>query len=214
MIAPHAGQPVLTAGEPIESARAVAIMMHGRGASAEDILSLVPYLTVEGMTYLAPQAAGGAWYPYSFLAPLDDNEPGLSSALSVIDGLIAHVMTSGIAANQIVLMGFSQGACLAAEYAARHPQRFGGVVAFSGGVIGPPNHSFDYSGDLAETPVFVGCSDVDPHIPLDRVEQTANLLGTLGANVDKRIYPGMPHTIIEDEISAAQAILKSAAAHQ
>lgn len=212
MTGPHTAQPVLTTGEPLDTARAAVIMVHGRGASAQDILTLAPYLPSDGITYLAPQAAGNVWYPYSFLAPLAQNEPGLSSALDVLDSLVTHVIDAGLRTEQIVLMGFSQGACLALEYAARHPGRYGGVVGFSGGVIGPPDHIFDYNGDLAATPVFLGCSDVDPHIPLNRVEQTATLLEALGGSVDKRIYPGMGHTIIEDELDAARAILEAAAA--
>ncbi len=206
---PHAGQSVLTTGAPLEDASGAVIMLHGRGASAEDILSLTAYLEdMPGLAYLAPQAAGHSWYPYSFLSPLAQNEPGLSSALGVVDTLVS-VLTEAhtIPAARIALLGFSQGACLAVEYAARHPRRYGAVIGFSGGVIGPPEHPFEYDGDLQGTPVFLGCSDVDPHIPLARVEQTAALLDGLGAAVDKRIYPGMAHTVIPDEIDAAQALL-------
>lgn len=206
---PHAGQPVLTTGAPLEDASGAVIMLHGRGASAEDILSLTAYLEdMPGLAYLAPQAAGHSWYPYSFLSTLAENEPGLSSALGVIDTLVnALTEAHGILAERIALLGFSQGACLAVEYAARHPRRYGAVIGFSGGVIGPPEHPFAYDGDLQGTPVFLGCSDVDPHIPLARVEQTAALLDGMGAAVDKRIYPGMAHTVIPDEIDAAQALL-------
>lgn len=204
---PHAGQPVLITGAPLEDASGAVIMLHGRGASAEDILSLTTYLENDGLAYLAPQAAGHTWYPYSFLSPLAENEPGLSSALDVIDTLLAELGARGIPAERIALLGFSQGACLAVEYAARHPRRYGAVIGFSGGVIGPPEHDFAYAGSLHNTPVFLGCSDVDPHIPLARVEQTAALLAGLGAAVDKRIYPGMAHTVIPDEIDAAQALL-------
>lgn len=205
---PHAGQPVLTAGAPLENAAGAVIMLHGRGASAEDILSLTAYLDSPGLAYLAPQAAGHTWYPYSFLSPLAENEPGLSSALGVIDALVSELIDAqGMPAERIALLGFSQGACLAVEYAARHPRRYGALIGFSGGVIGPPEHPFAYAGDLQATPVFLGCSDIDPHIPLARVEQTAALLSGLGAAVDKRIYPGMAHTIIPDEIDAAQTLL-------
>lgn len=205
---PHAGQPVLATGGPLEDATSAVIMLHGRGGSAEDILSLTEYLEdTPGMICLAPQAAGHTWYPYSFLSPLADNEPGLSSALGVVDGLINRLEAEGIPATRVALLGFSQGACLATEYAARHPRRYGAVIGFSGGVIGPPEHDFGYTGSLEGTPVFLGCSDTDPHIPLERVEQTATLLDGLGAAVDKRIYPGMPHTIIPDEIEAAQGLL-------
>ena len=203
---PHAGQPVLTAGAPLETAPAAVLMLHGRGASAQDILSLVPYLERSDLAYLAPQAAGHTWYPYSFLNPLEQNEPGLSSALKRIDALVSDLAPT-IPPERIVLLGFSQGACLATEYAARHPRRYGGVIAFSGGIIGPLNHTFTFQGDLAGMPVFLGCSDIDPHIPLARVNQTETALAGLGAAVEKRIYPGMGHTIIPDEIDVAQAIL-------
>ena len=164
---PHQGQPILTAGEPLERASAAMVLIHGRGATARDILSLVPELgqSRSGFAFLAPQAAGNSWYPHSFLAPIGSNEPGLSSALTVVAATLARVEEAGIAPERAILLGFSQGACLALEYAARHARRWGGVVGLSGGLIGPDGTPRDYPGSLAGTPVFLGCSDVDPHIP-------------------------------------------------
>lgn len=205
----HEDQPVLMAGTPLEQATGAVILAHGRGASAEDILSLAAYLPQEGLTYLAPQAANYTWYPYSFLNPMAQNEPYLSSALRRIAALVAEVSAAGIPVERIVLGGFSQGACLASEFTARNAQRYGGLIAFSGGLIGPPGTPRDYPGALDGTPVFIGCSDIDPHIPLARVEETAAVLQQLGATVDKRIYPRMGHTVIQDEIDAAAALLSS-----
>lgn len=204
---PHQGQPTYTAGMPLHLARAVMILIHGRGASAHDILALAPVLHHPDFAYLAPQARGHTWYPYSFLAPLTQNEPGLSSGLRVVDELVAQVEQAGIPSEHMVLAGFSQGACLACEYAARHARRYGGLLVFSGGLIGPPGTPRDYAGTLAGTPVFVGSSDPDPHIPVARVHETAAVLADLGASVTKRLYPGMGHTIIQDEIDLAQSIV-------
>jgi predicted esterase len=208
---PHAGQPVLHAGAPLAEARIVAIMLHGRGASAEDILGLAAEFSPRDVAYLAPQAAGRAWYPYSFLAPMLQNEPGLSSALGVIERLVETLAQQQIPANRIALMGFSQGACLTLEFSARHPQRYAVVAGFSGGVIGPPGTPRDYQGTFGGTPVFLGCSDVDPHIPVERVHETAELFARMGASVDKRIYPGMAHTISASEIDAVDALLTAGA---
>jgi len=198
---PHRGQPVLQAGADPADARAAMIMLHGRGANAADIIALSQIIGGTGILYLAPEAADHTWYPCSFLAPIEDNEPSRTSALGVIAGLIAEVGdTSGIAPDRIGLLGFSQGACLALEYAARHPRRYGAILALSGGLIGETVTLRDYSRSLACTPVFVGYSDSDPHIPLDRVKQSAEIMEALGANVTERIYPSMGHTIIEDEI--------------
>lgn len=206
---PHLGQPVASAGPAPEAASSAMILVHGRGASADSILDLGRHLPVEGMTYLAPQAAGHTWYPYSFLAPLVQNEPGRSSGLEVIGGLVARLELAGMAAERIVLAGFSQGACLASEFVARNPRRYGGLLVFSGGLIGPPGMAFALSGDLEGTPVFIGCSDVDAHIPLHRVEETSTELAGMGARVTKKIYPGMPHTIVQDEIDEARKVLAS-----
>ena len=207
---PHAGQPVLHAGPPIAEARIVAIMLHGRGASAEDILGLAREFSARDVAYLAPQAANRTWYPYSFLAPIPQNEPGLSSALRMIEGLVQTLEQQQIPSSRIALMGFSQGACLALEFSARHAQRYAVIAGFSGGVIGPPGTQRDYRGAFDGTPVFLGCSDVDPHIPLDRVNESAAVFTRMGARVDKRIYPGMAHTIIAAEIDAVETMLNSA----
>ncbi|MBZ0286401.1 MAG: phospholipase [Anaerolineae bacterium] len=208
---PHKGQPVLAAGAPLESAKAAMILIHGRGASAESILSLVPEIDQPGVAYFAPQAANYTWYPNSFLMPIQSNEPGLSSALAVIEDIFAHVNTAGIPTDKIVLLGFSQGACLASEFVARHAQRYGGLAVLSGGLIGPDGTPRDYSGSLAGTPVFMGCSDVDFHIPKERVLESAAVLEKLGGNVTARLYPNMDHTVNEDEIEAVQNMLASLA---
>jgi predicted esterase len=206
---PHAGQPILTAGAALQEARLVAIMLHGRGASAEDILGLASEFTATDIAYLAPQAAGSTWYPYSFLSPIPQNQPGLDSALGVIARLCDQLEGQGISSERIALMGFSQGACLTSEFAARRARRYAAIAVFSGGVIGPPGTPRDYSDGFNETPVFFGCSDVDPHIPLDRVRESAALFKRMGADVDERIYPRMPHTIIADEIQAVDALLRA-----
>jgi predicted esterase len=206
---PHQGQPVYAAGKPLAEARAVMILLHGRGATAVSILELADELYHPEFAYLAPQAAGNAWYPYSFLAPLAQNEPGLSSGLQVVADLIGQIEESGIMAEKIVLAGFSQGACLASEFVARQARRYGGLLAFSGGVIGPPGTPRKYAGSLVGTPVFLGCSDVDFHIPLERVEETAVTLTNLGGSVNKQIYPNMGHTIVPDEIDQANDILQA-----
>ena len=198
---------VLVAGEDLARARGAVVMIHGRGASAESILELAESLATAGLALLAPQAAGGAWYPYRFLAPLEQNEPALSAALATIGAALDAVAAAGVPAERTVLLGFSQGACLATEYAARNAQRYGGVVGLSGGLIGPDGTPRDYTGSLGETPVFLGCSDVDFHIPQARVVESAAILRGLGGNVDMRIYPGMGHTVNEDELEAVQAIL-------
>ena len=204
---PHAGQPVLHAGPPIAEARIVAIMLHGRGASAEDILGLAGEFSPRDVAYLAPQAANRTWYPNSFLASIPQNEPGLSSALRMIERLVETLQQQQIPSSRIALMGFSQGACLALEFSARHAQRYAVIAGFSGGVIGPPGTPRDYPGTFDGTPVFLGCSDIDPHIPLDRVNESGDVFARMGARVDKRIYPGMAHTIIAAEIDAVDTLL-------
>lgn len=191
------------AGAPLAKARGAMILLHGRGATAESILDLADFIPHPGLAYLAPQAADYAWYPYSFLEPLSRNEPYLSSALATVERLVAEIEAAGIPTARIVLAGFSQGACLAAEYAARHAQRFGGLLIFSGGLIGPDGTPRDYPGSLDGTPALLGCSDADPYIPVGRVRQTATLFERMGAAVDLRIYPRMGHTINDDEIKAA-----------
>lgn len=204
---PHAGAAIYTLGIPLDRAKAAMILVHGRGATARGILELASDLHHPDFTYLAPQAAGNTWYPYSFLSPLEHNEPWLSSALSVVSGVIAQIEAAGIPVKKIVLAGFSQGACLASEFAARNARRYGGLLVFSGGVIGPPGTLRNYSGSLDGTPIFLGCSDVDPHIPVERVEETAEVFTRLGAQVNKVIYPGMGHTILQDEIEQAMGIV-------
>lgn len=204
---PHQHQPVLTLGPPPAQARLGAILIHGRGASAEDILGLAHEFALPDVAYLAPEAAGHTWYPYSFLTSMERNEPGLGSALLVIEGLVQHFAQQGLPAGRVALMGFSQGACLTLEFAARHARRYAAIAAFSGGVIGPPGTPRDYAGSFDGTPAFLGCSDTDPHIPVERVRESAELFRRMGAAVDERIYPGMGHTINEAEIDAVRALL-------
>jgi predicted esterase len=209
---PHQNQPVRIAGAPLREARGAMVMLHGRGATAESILTLVPVLGADDFAYLAPQAGSNSWWPQSFLAPIPSNEPGITSAMLAVEGVLAHISASGIPPERTVLLGFSQGACLAAEFAARHARRYGGVAALSGGLIGPDGTPRNYDGSLDGTPVFLGCSDIDAHIPADRVRLSATVLERLGAAVTMRLYPGMGHTINDDELSAVRAILRLDAA--
>ncbi len=204
---PHGAQPVLHRGPEPSKARLAAILVHGRGASAEDILSLAQEFSARDVAYDAPQAAGNTWYPYSFLAPLADNQPGITSGLAKIDGIITSLGQHGVARERIVLLGFSQGACLSLEYAARHAGRFAAVIGLSGGLIGPAGTARDYQGSMEGTPVFLGCSDIDPHIPLERVRETGEVFRKLNAQVDIRIYPGMGHMLNRDELDAINALL-------
>ena len=208
---PHGSQPVRTAGVPLEKARAGVILLHGRGADATDILGLALELDVDGVAYAAPEAAGHTWYPYSFLAPISDNEPGISSGLRVIDSLVERFAQVGLGGDKLLLMGFSQGACLTLEYAARHARRYGGIAGLSGGLIGPPGTPRDYPGSFADTPVFLGCSDIDPHIPRERVEETSEVLGGMGARVDMRLYPRFGHAVNQDELEAVGEMLRALA---
>ena len=208
MIAPHTGMPVLEAGERLGKASAAMILAHGRGATAEDILTVAAELTHPGFAYLAPQASGNAWYPNPFTAPLESNEPYLSSALEMLETLVARVEAT-IPARRIILLGFSQGACLTLEFAARHARRFGGVVGLSGGLIGPDGTPREYPGAFEGTPVFLGCSDVDPHIRKDRVIEAAGVYTRMGAQVTMRLYPGMGHTVSQDEIDAVREIVEA-----
>jgi len=197
---PHEGQPILSAGEPLTQARAAMIMVHGRGATAESILTFSQELAVPGFTYLAPQAAGNSWYPNSFLAPIHTNEPHLSSALTLLETVLARLIQASIPAERTLLLGFSQGACLSLEFVARHARAYGGIAGLSGGLIGPEDTPRDYFGSLEGTPVFLGCSDVDFHIPKERVHESAEVLRRLGGNVSERLYPDMGHTVNQDEI--------------
>ena len=206
---PHQGQPLLQQGKPLNEAKTAMILVHGRGATAQSILELASVLPHPEMAYLAPQASGNTWYPQSFLAPMLQNQPGLDSGLQAVADAVAQAEAAGIPLEKIIIGGFSQGACLASEFVARNARRYGGLLVFSGGLIGPPGTPRDYDGSLDGTPVFIGCSDVDFHIPVERVEETAVTLTTLGASVNKKIYPGMGHTIIQDEIDQAQQIVNN-----
>jgi predicted esterase len=203
---PHGSQPVMQAGATLGTGPVV-IMSHGRGAGPKNILDLMPRLERPGVTCLAPAAAGNTWYPYSFMADIEKNEPGLSSALAVLARLVDETIARGVPAERIVLLGFSQGACLTCEFAARHARRYGGVIAFTGGLIGPEGTPREYTGTFDGTPIFLGCSDVDAHVPKARVDETASVFTRMGARVDERIYPGMGHVVSDDEIAAARAIL-------
>ena len=198
---------IVRAGPPPESARLTVVFVHGRGGSADDMQSIADALALEDVSYIAPEAPGRTWYPLSFLAPLEQNEPNLSAALETVARVIADLGTQHVAEEKIALLGFSQGACLALEYAARHARQYAAVVAFSGGLIGPPGTPRNYPGSLEGTPVFLGCSDVDSHIPLERVRETAGVFRRLDAVVDERIYRAMGHTINRDELDAAKTLL-------
>ena len=184
------------------------IMVHGRNAAPANILDLVPRIDRPGLAYLAPAAAGKAWYPYSFMAERERNEPGLSSGLSVLAHLVAQVEAAGIARDRIVLLGFSQGACLTAEFAVRHAARYGAVILYSGGLIGPDATVWEYAGGFDGAPVFLGCSDVDGHVPRTRVDASAAVFARMGADVTERIYPGMGHLVNDDEIAFTRTLLR------
>jgi predicted esterase len=209
----HAGQPLRHAGAPLKEARAAMVMIHGRGGSADDILGLSELFgdVARGWAFVAPQAANHTWYPERFMAPMERNEPWLSSALETVGRSVVQVESAGIPGDRIVLLGFSQGACLTSEWVARNARRFGGLAVLSGGLIGPDGTPRDYAGSLAGTPAFLGCSDRDPHIPEPRVRETAETLEGLGAKVDLRIYPNAPHGIFEDEITAVVGMMESIA---
>jgi len=204
---PHGHQPVRHHGQPLDSAEAAVILVHGRGASADDILGLADTFDLSELAYLAPEAAEHTWYPYSFLSPTEQNQPWLDSALGLIGKVVERATAARIPLHKIALVGFSQGACLVTEFIARNAARYGGLVAFTGGLIGPPGTKFSYSGNLSGTPCFLGAGDPDPHVPWKRVEESASVLSALGAAVTLRRYPGLPHTINEDEIHEAQNIL-------
>src|SRR5215471_1854910 len=204
---PHQGQPVLHEGEPLEHAKAAMVMLHGRGASARDILEMVPELNQPGFAYLAPQAAGNTWYPKSFLAPIVSNEPALSSALLSIESIIAQLREVAIPLERTIILGFSQGACLSLEFVARNAEHYGGVGGLSGGLIGPDGTPRDYTGSLEGTPVFLGCSDKDPHVPKERVEFTAAIMQKLGGNVTLKLYPNLAHTVNPDEIRTIRTMM-------
>lgn len=207
--APHGSLPPAVGGADPAGARAAVLLVHGRGGSAEGMLELAATLEREDVAWIAPRAAGGSWYPRSFLAPVEQNEPGLSSGLAVLRERLAELDRLGLPPERVLLLGFSQGGCLALEFSARHPHRYGAVIGLSAGLIGPPGTTWPAAEErsLAGTPAFLGCSDADPHIPLQRVEETAEALEALGARVDVRIYPGMGHTVNRDELRAVEALL-------
>lgn len=208
---PHGNQPVLEAGIPLPSAAAVVVLLHGRGASAEDILGLADAFDQPTLAYLAPQAANHSWYPYSFLAPFEQNEPWISSALNKVGKTIEYAEKRGIRREKVIVAGFSQGACLATEFVARSavesPGQPGGLIAYTGGLIGPPGSNFQYPGNLAKLPAFLGSGDPDPHVPWGRVQESASILSSLGAEVVLKRYPGLPHTISEEEIAEGKRLI-------
>ena len=206
-VGPHQDQPLVEAGTPLAEADAALVLVHGRGASARSITQFGRQVHQDGVALLAPQAAGNEWYPNSFLAPVESNEPGRSSGLQAIDSAVSLARDAGISPERIMLAGFSQGACLASEYLITHPQRFGGLAALSGGLLGESVDPAAYEGDLDETPVFIGCSDVDPHIPAERVRETATVFETLNADVDMRLYEGMAHTVNQEELQVVSELV-------
>jgi len=204
---PHRNQPVLASGHKLAAAAGAVILLHGRGATAEDILILGQEFDHPEFAYLAPQAAGNTWYPYSFLAPIAQNEPWLTSALNKLANIVEDISQAGIAPEKIVIAGFSQGACLASEFVARNAARFGGLIAFSGGLIGPPGTQFSYAGKLEGMPAFFGGVDPDAHVPWQRVQESASVLAALGADVLVRRYPGLPHSVNPQEIEEARKLI-------
>ena len=208
MTMPHATSPVYTAGAKLEDAKAAMILVHGRGASAQDILSLSTSLNFPGVAYFAPEAEGFIWYPNRLIAPVESNEPYLSAAIAKIDGLVKHIEASGIPVEKIFIGGFSQGASLASEYVIRNPRAYGGLLIFSGGYIWQSGKPREATGNLNGMPVFNGCSNVDPFIPLERVKETSALLTSLGAEVTERVYPNMDHTIIDEELELARDLIE------
>ncbi len=194
--------------EPVKGSRAV-IMIHGRGGNAESILSLADHLHIRDHARVAPQAEGNSWYPFSFMAPAAYNEGHLAHALALVDTAVESLLSKGVVQEDIYLLGFSQGACLAAEYAARNAGRYGGLVLFTGGLIGDQIYRQNYQGNFEGTPVFLGTSDPDPHVPLQRVKDSAGILAEMGAKVTMKVYPGMPHTISMEEIKEVNDIIFS-----
>jgi phospholipase/carboxylesterase len=209
MTGPHQDQPLVTAGTPVADADAALVAVHGRGATARSIVDMTSRLHREGLAVLAPQAARNTWYPNSFLEPVERNEPGRSSGLDAVGDAVETATDAGIPVENVLVLGFSQGGCLASEFVARNPRRYGGAVAFSGGLIGQTVDPADYEGDLQGTPYFVGCSDVDPHIPVERVHVTTETFERLNADVEERIYEGMGHGVNEDEIQYVDGMVKA-----
>lgn len=204
---PHQNADIYEHGASLSKAKAAMIMVHGRGATAKGMFPLAEQLAQPDFHYIAPQAQNHTWYPYSFLEPREKNQPGLSSGLQLLYDLIDSVVQAGIPKKKIILLGFSQGACLSTEFAARHPQKLGGIVGLSGGLIGPVIHQENYSGLMEQTPVFIGCSDNDPHVPEERLYITSEVFEKLDADVNKQIYKGMGHTINEEEIKEVRVMM-------
>ena len=205
---PHFGNAVVRAGAPITSALGAMVLVHGRNAAPANILDLFAHLRRPQLAAIAPAASGGTWYPQSFLAPREQNEPGITSGLFVIETLVSELIAGGMKSEKIILLGFSQGACLTAEFALRHPRHYGGVMVLSGGLIGPPGTQWDnISADYEGTPVFLGCSDVDAHIPKERVFESEAVFAKHGASVTRRLYPNMGHLVNEDEIAFVQHVI-------
>jgi phospholipase/carboxylesterase len=207
---PHRDGRIHHLGAPLDQATGAVVMLHGRGASAEDILNLAHAMWNPKLAYLAPQAANHTWYPYSFLSPREQNEPWLSSALNKVGATVQIARDAGIPNDRILICGFSQGACLSTEFVASHPARYAGLIAFTGGLIGPLDAELEFSGDLEETPAFFGSGDPDPHVPWSRVEQSANILAAMNANVTARRYPGRPHTVSGEEIQIGRKMILDA----
>lgn len=207
MTGPHQDQPLVTAGAPLDAAEAALVLVHGRGATAQSIVQMADEFHKHGVAYFAPQAARNTWYPNAFTAPVESNEPGRSSGLQAIDDAVTEANDAGIPTERVMILGFSQGACLASEYVARNPRRYGGLAVLSGGLIGESVDQDDYEGDLDGTPVFLGCSDVDPHIPEERVHESAEIFEQLNGDVTKRLYEGMGHGINQDEIEHASGMV-------
>ena len=205
---PHQGQPVRTAGIALNEARAAMVMVHGRGATADSILSLAAGLDIEGFAFLAPQASGNTWYPNSFMAPIPSNEPGITSGIQAIGDVIGAIEAAGMPAGRTILLGFSQGACLSLEFSARNARRYGGIACLSGGLIGPDGTPRDYGGTYEGTPAFLGCSDIDGHIPAARVIESADVVKRMGAEVTMKLYPGMGHLVNDDEIEHVRALMR------
>jgi predicted esterase len=211
---PHRDGAVLRYGAPLDKAAGAMILLHGRGGSAEDILSLAREMYLPELAYLAPQAALHSWYPYSFLAPIEQNQPWLSSALRRVESVLELVTQAGIATTQIVIAGFSQGACLATEFVASHPKRYGGLIAFTGGLIGPPGAKLKHEGSFDGMPAFLGSGDPDPHVPWHRVEESAQVLDQMGAITTLRRYQGRSHTISNEELELARRLIQQVFAHK
>ena len=198
---------IVRTGVPLESAKRAMILTHGRGADAQDILSMASLLPVKEFALLAPEAAGNTWYPYSFLSPVDANEPFLTSALQLLSQTVSEIEAAGIPKENIYFLGFSQGACLTLEFVTRHAARYGGVIAFTGGLIGETIDTSNYGGDFGGMPVFIGTSDPDPHVPVSRVHDTTKILTSMHAQVTEKVYPMMGHTITMEEIEAAKQVV-------